>query len=81
MKRTKDYRRHQNDRVVCKRMKMRQRWLGEWDFIIGEDEFAPGKFKKWNGSCSCWMCSGPRHEKGTPQDIKNRNSIEEYNII
>lgn len=56
---TRALRRHQANRVIRRRLQMRKR-----DGFSGDNQ--PGRFRKWNLTCACWMCklqrSGVRRE-------------------
>lgn len=66
MNRTRAELRHQRERIIASRRRQFARWCADYTFgaepplEVREREFwtpqRVGKFAKWNGVCSCWMC-------------------------
>jgi len=44
------YTRHQRERIIQRRMRHFPTW-----------ELPRGRFAKWNGTCSCWLCKFDKH--------------------
>lgn len=48
-------------------------WDGTWPYFLKNPPKEPvGRFRKWNGSCSCPGCRGPRYNsKGLSKRIRH----------
>ena len=58
--RSRDYLRHQRERIIRKRMKIiRDVWKSHDNLLLGK----AGKLAKYNLACSCWMCKECRKSK------------------
>jgi len=62
----KEFRIHQNERVVSKRLKLAKE--------IGHSYRVPGKLRKFNMTCSCGMC-----DINHPQKVKK--SVDSIKVI
>mgnify|MGYP000865440611 CR=1 FL=1 len=48
--RGKAYTRYQRERIIRRRLRNFPTWT-----------LPPGRFAKWNGTCSCWLCKFDKH--------------------
>ena len=71
--RDRAWRRAQNKRVVNKRLGILKNWGWKPQALINE----PGRLRKWNFACSCFMCKLGKHT----EYAKRRREDREYERV
>lgn len=82
--RNRAWRRHQNKRIINKRMKIvkecwfsgSSRYLERW-----LDENPKGSLKKYNFTCSCGLCKMDKYNRKKDEDKIKRYFDEEYGSV
>jgi hypothetical protein len=84
MKRDRAWRRFQNEKIIKKRLNIIKIWCsgshydGKHDHFERSREYiVPGYLKKWNFTCSCYMCKIDTDKF----NVKQRQKEKEYERV
>ena len=73
--RDKNYRMHQEERIIKKRMKIVKQWKSDYQGFFEEHplESEPHRMHKWNMNCGCMMCKYYKHVGNNKEKYRHRD--------